>query len=157
MLKTDRENSRKYEPPPRGERDEPNEAVIARSRYYLESHHRQDGHDIPTIPGLCTSLRLPVSCILGWRDRADISEACAEFDEVCALIEGKLHHLLLHDDLEMELSPSVATLALQSLYDYTKNRQVTGDDGGPVRISLDSSNPEDVARNYRKIMRHGNG
>ena len=142
-----------YKPPLKGERKSPNDLVLHRARKYLENHDINFEHEIPTIPGLATVLQLPMGVVNEWRGKAETDKACGEFDELCDLIEGKLHHVLLHDGMQKQLQPAVASLALQSLYRYSTKEQITGKDEGPVRIKIDVDDPVEVERRYTEIMR----
>ena len=140
----------RYSPPPRGEREVPTDAVLIQTRKYLNYHEEMFGHELPTIPGLATVLGVPTSVIVSWRSITS-DEKGADFNETCDLIEAKLEHVLLHEGVQGMLAQPVTTLALQSLYNYRKNEQVSGPDKGPVRVALDIT-PEEAQVGYKDLI-----
>ena len=138
-----------YKPPRRDRRARPTQAVLDRAKFYLD-HHEVFEHDLPTMPGLAGAIGVPVSILIEWRGLTD--EKSVDFAEICDMIEDKMHHVLLHDGSQGLLAQPTATLALQSIFKYRKNEQISGPEEGPIRVSLDLT-PEQAQQDYRKIMR----
>lgn len=141
-----------YNVPPPDKRGFPNRSVIKRAKGYVNNHMQLCHHELPTFPGLCGWLGLESDVVLGWLDNTE-DERCVEFDRVCKMLKDKFEHILLHDGLNNSLNPAVTTLILGHDYGYQKSQKVTGEDGGPLRISLDISK-EDAQKNYDRFMGH---
>ena len=147
-----------YKVPARNQRREPNAAVLRETKRYCDHHDVYYGgkHEIPTIDGLGTILKLPPSVVLRWREdgKTGKSKPASEFNELCELIEQKAAHVVLHDGAMKMLSSQVAMGYLQTHRNYNTKHEISGPDKGPInlRAQVDMDDPKELAKAYVGLM-----
>lgn len=94
-------------------------------------NYAEHGHAFPSVVGLCDIIKRAKSTIYDWADRDD-----NQFSDILEAIKEKQELVTFNKSMIGEYNPTIAKLLLgKHGYHDKQDQQLTGADGGPVKIA----------------------